>query len=255
MDDQRYRLAQACCDPNSPDADVDPSIAAIDIRYFTPWSRRQAELKAYFEQCAHDEEDFVKSLPLPPCCIEVVGSRADISQEALRDAALLEGIDSCVKVKVFGIVMSGWARLQSQSTRSPNLFEIPYSLHTSPEHLVAFVANLRPKSVCQLHWKASRSHILLAKLGMHLRQPYVNSLVEPVRGVPIQLLTNAWVERGGHAGSEQVGGNEFSSVGPAIKIDGSVDGAPSRKKSRGDPVGPLPILRFAELLDSHLSII
>ena len=279
VDDERYRLATACCDPNSPDADADPSAAAMDLRYFTPMSRFAATMRDYFARrrrraaaaqqlglggggatssrtCGGgsivnnssspsslaQEEAFIDGLPYPPCCIEVVSQSGMLSADALAEARRAEegrrydahygdddgpewcaycrqsataasGSSTCTTsfssssspmspaVAAYGVIMSGWARLKGRATKGVvEVFDIPFSLHTSPEHLIRFVAAVRPRSVTALHPKDSRSGVLMARLGRHLAAPFSNAPVVPVGPLPMRLLHEAKAARQGGDG-------------------------------------------------------
>ncbi|KAG5484108.1 hypothetical protein LSCM1_05963 [Leishmania martiniquensis] len=108
-----------------------------------------------------------------PPLIEVVSSRASISPAALQEASAAHG-----GTPYYGVVISGWARLQSQ-TRGPaasgQVWHVPTTLHSTPQEIVDFVALLRPLSATPLHYRPSRGEVVMQRLGPYLRTPFVNN--------------------------------------------------------------------------------
>jgi hypothetical protein len=142
---------------------------------------------------------------IPPGCIEVVSRRAEVSEAALSQA--------CKATRYYGLIMTGWAKSttrtyptlghqqQQQSSSSShqaasNIFEVPYSLHTSPENLIRFVRALRPRSVAAQHFKESRSAHISSVLGPYFYEPYVSLSALQVRGdIPIPVSWIKYINR------------------------------------------------------------
>jgi hypothetical protein len=114
--------------------------------------------------------------------IEVVSSRAAISPEALQQASQARN-----GTPYYGVVISGWARLQGQSsvaasasssacTGGGQVWHIPTTLHSTPQEMINFVALLRPLSITPLHYRPSRAAVVLQRLGPYLRAPFVNQV-------------------------------------------------------------------------------
>ena len=125
--------------------------------------------------------------------IEVVGTRADVDPAVLQQASEARG-----GTPHYGVLISGWARLQPQSGNNKNnsdydeggtlsslarsssplqggqQWHIPCTLHNTPQELIDFVALLRPLSVTPLHYRPSRAAVVLQRLGPYLRTPFVN---------------------------------------------------------------------------------
>ncbi|ORC84898.1 putative DNA cross-link repair 1A protein [Trypanosoma theileri] len=105
--------------------------------------------------------------------IEVVSSLKHITAEELQTAATLND-----NTPHYGVVMSGWARLRSRNTHDePCVWEIPTTLHSTPQEIMDFMAFLRPLSVTPLHYKPCRGMIVMERLGPYLRRPYVNQFL------------------------------------------------------------------------------
>ena len=86
--------------------------------------------------------------------VEIVGSSRHISPVELARLSAATGVPH------FGILATGWARLQQAKDRSTwnRIWHLPYSLHCAPEQLRYFVARLRPKSVLPTHPAALTHH-------------------------------------------------------------------------------------------------
>ncbi|CBZ24837.1 conserved hypothetical protein [Leishmania mexicana MHOM/GT/2001/U1103] len=107
-----------------------------------------------------------------PPLIEVVSSRASIEPATLQAASAARG-----GTPYYGVVISGWARLQSQThgpAASGQVWQVPTTLHSTPQEIVDFVALLRPLSVTPLHYRPSRGEVVMQRLGPYLRVPFVN---------------------------------------------------------------------------------
>lgn len=153
----------------------------LDLRYFVSFSTHRTQLRQSTEppqreddndtprgctEVAHRVRGTTRSEAEPPL-IEVVGSRAEISPTALQAASCEAG-----GTPFYGIIMSGWARLQSQE--SDTVWHIPTTLHCTPQEIIDFVRLLRPASATPLHPRPSRSDLFLQRLGPHLRIPFAN---------------------------------------------------------------------------------
>jgi hypothetical protein len=58
------------------------------------------------------------------------------------------------------------------------MWQLPHSLHSTPQQIAAFVEKLRPQSVQPLHGQPRGMGIVNGKLGHLLRVPYSNLLCE-----------------------------------------------------------------------------
>ncbi|GET87000.1 hypothetical protein, conserved [Leishmania tarentolae] len=117
-------------------------------------------------------EDSVKGAYEPPL-IEVVSSRASIEPSTLQAASR-----ACGGTPYYGVVISGWARLQPQThgpAASGQVWHVPTTLHSTPQEIVDFVALLRPLSATPLHYRPSRGDVVMQRLGPYLRVPFVNN--------------------------------------------------------------------------------
>ncbi|KPI89643.1 hypothetical protein ABL78_1224 [Leptomonas seymouri] len=144
-----------------------------DLRYFVSASQASA-LRSPPKAIAPGAKEAPRSsssqeLPL----IEVVSSRADISPAALQEASKARG-----GTPHYGVVISGWARLQPQTHDGPSasgqVWHIPTTLHSTPQEVINMVALLRPLSVTPLHHRPSRAAVMMQRLGPYLRSPFVN---------------------------------------------------------------------------------
>ncbi|AIN96562.1 hypothetical protein LPMP_131350 [Leishmania panamensis] len=107
-----------------------------------------------------------------PPLIEVVSSRASIEPATLQAASAARG-----GTPYYGVIISGWARLQSQthgSAASGQVWHVPTTLHSTPQEIINFVALLRPLSATPLHYRHSRGDVVMQRLGPYLRIPFVN---------------------------------------------------------------------------------
>ncbi|KPA76360.1 hypothetical protein ABB37_07707 [Leptomonas pyrrhocoris] len=120
---------------------------------------------------------FSSSSPREPPLIEVVSKRSEIDPAALQAASGARG-----GTPYYGVVISGWARLQLESHHSPatttttsgQVWHIPTTLHSTPQEIVDLVALLRPLSVTPLHYRPSRAAVVMQRLGPYLRTPFAN---------------------------------------------------------------------------------
>lgn len=107
--------------------------------------------------------------------VEVVSSRSAIAPAALQAAS-----ESRNGTPHYGVVISGWARLQREQAAGPlssyggQVWHIPTTLHSTPQEIIDFVALLRPLSVTPLHYRPSRGAVVMQRLGPFLRTPFVN---------------------------------------------------------------------------------
>lgn len=108
----------------------------------------------------------------PAPLIEVVSSRSSISTTALSAAAAANG------TPYYGVVMSGWAQLQTvaptENGAAAQLWQVPTTLHCTPQECIDFIALLRPRSITPLHYRPSRGAVVMQRLGPHLRIPFSN---------------------------------------------------------------------------------
>ncbi|KAG5510039.1 hypothetical protein GH5_07889 [Leishmania sp. Ghana 2012 LV757] len=163
-----------------------------NLNCFVSFSQAQHQQRVQLQLQLQEEQHRLKSLdddgsemsPQPsarhsvkptyePPLIEVVSSRASISPATLQEASAARG-----GTPYYGVVISGWARLQSQ-TRGPaasgQVWHVPTTLHSTPQEIVDFVALLRPLSATPLHYRPSRGEVVMQRLGPYLRTPFVNS--------------------------------------------------------------------------------
>ncbi|KAH9600104.1 hypothetical protein LSM04_002355 [Trypanosoma melophagium] len=105
--------------------------------------------------------------------IEVVASLKHIAAGELHAAATRNG-----NTPHYGVVMSGWARLRSRNTHDePCVWEIPTTLHSTPQEIIDFIALLQPMSVTPLHYKPCRGMVVMERLGPYLKRPYINQFL------------------------------------------------------------------------------
>ena len=182
---------------------------------FIPASQLASALSEWQHQQQRTTGTAAHSSSIPPGCIEVVGSRDAVSAGALFLASknsIVEGEardGGPMQTRYYGLIMTGWAKSttrkyptlgQHQSSPSSehhtasNIFEVPYSLHTSPENLVSFVRALRPRSVSGQHPKECRSAMMSSLLGPHLYEPSHPLSTLEVRGdIPIPISWSKYV--------------------------------------------------------------
>jgi hypothetical protein len=99
--------------------------------------------------------------------VEVVCTRTLVSEASLLAEEQRTGIPH------FGVVMSGWARLNGRA-KSARVWHLPYSLHSSGRDVEELVRLLSPRSVYPLSTKPGRSKIVVQRLGPLLREPMRN---------------------------------------------------------------------------------
>ncbi|EKG05451.1 hypothetical protein TCSYLVIO_003474 [Trypanosoma cruzi] len=150
VDDSRYERIRLLASFNETTAEVHEKFCLVADRFVT------------YANC--------KSFPR----IEVVSSLKEIAPEELRAAAERSG-----GTPHYGIVMSGWALLRRRGDGDDEalVWEIPTTLHSTPQQIIDFIALLRPMSVTPLHYKPCRGAMVLQRLGPFLRRPYVNQFL------------------------------------------------------------------------------
>ncbi|KAG5509635.1 hypothetical protein JKF63_06340 [Porcisia hertigi] len=164
-----------------------------NLNYFVSFAQAQHDLQAQLQQgkeqhqrlasLSHGSAALLPHPPQPtagcavkrlcePPLIEVVSSRASIAPTVLQRASAERG-----GTPYYGVVISGWARLQSQ-TRGPaasgQVWHVPTTLHSTPQEIVDFVSLIRPLSATPLHYRPSRGDVVMQRLGPYLRMPFVN---------------------------------------------------------------------------------
>lgn len=156
----------------------------LDLQHFMPDSQNQrllaeiAALEAQQQQqgssSAAARSDRLDALYEQMPLVAVVGTRGEISPAALDEASRRLGHRR--RTPVYGVVMSGWARLQSMRGQAAEVWQVPTTLHCTPQEIIDFVRMLRPRSVTPLHYRASRSPtVIMQRLGPHLHRPFVNA--------------------------------------------------------------------------------
>ncbi|RNF12539.1 putative DNA cross-link repair 1A protein [Trypanosoma rangeli] len=148
------------------------------IRLLASFNEKIAEVD---ERFCMDVERFVPFENCGACPrVEVVSSLKQISPEGLRAAAERNG-----GTPHYGIVMSGWALFRQRGGKGDetSVWEIPTTLHCTPQQIIDFVALLRPMSVTPLHYKPCRSVVVLQRLGPFLRRPYMNHFLSVSDGL------------------------------------------------------------------------
>lgn len=104
--------------------------------------------------------------------IEVVGTRSGIAPAALQEAS-----DARSGTPYYGVLVSGWARMQAShkdASSAAQVWQVPTTLHCTPQETIDFVALLRPLSVAPLHYRPSRGTVVMQRLGPYLRTPFLN---------------------------------------------------------------------------------
>ncbi|CUE94847.1 Hypothetical protein, putative [Bodo saltans] len=113
-------------------------------------------------------------------CIEVVRHRRHISRSALSDASLAaaSGDDVSMATPHFGMIMTGWAKMNKRELSGEDrLWQLPYTMHSTPTELGDLVAILKPASVVPIHYDRERGALVASRLGGLLRTPYVNAVI------------------------------------------------------------------------------
>ncbi|KAK7196673.1 hypothetical protein NESM_000606400 [Novymonas esmeraldas] len=146
----------------------------FDLSFFVSASQaqQQRQQQRQRQRQQHGTTESHRHRQWEPPLVEVVSSRASIAPEALQAAAAARG-----GTPHYGVVMSGWARLQSQThgpATSGLVWHIPTTLHCTPQEVISLVALLRPQSVTPLHYRPSRGVVIMQRLGPYLRTPFVN---------------------------------------------------------------------------------
>ncbi|CAG9571157.1 conserved hypothetical protein [Leishmania major strain Friedlin] len=137
------------------------------------WARWRYDRGAMSPQQPQPPADHSVKRSCGPPLIEVVRNRASIEPATLQAASAARG-----GTPYYGVVISGWARLQSQThgpAASGQVWQVPTTLHSTPQEIVDFVALLRPLSVTPLHYRPSRGEVVMQRLGPYLRVPFVNN--------------------------------------------------------------------------------
>lgn len=180
LDDRRYgRLEAACHAMTQPFCETAAHPATgcpprrwreaeaypLEMQSFVSLSNNRQLLAAQRE----DTGTTAEQLPYERPRIEVVGSRVAIGPASLEAARL--AANNCTAY--FGLIMSGWARLQA-SPASELLWQIPTTLHCTPQEIINFVALLRPASITPFHYRPSRGAMVMLRLGPHMRSPCIN---------------------------------------------------------------------------------
>ncbi|AYU77219.1 hypothetical protein, conserved [Leishmania donovani] len=155
-----------------------------DLNCFVSFSQAQQQQQQWWACLRNGRGAMLPQQPQPsadhsvkrscePPLIEVVSSRASIEPATMQAASAARG-----GTPYYGVVISGWARLQSQThgpAASGQVWQVPTTLHSTPQEIVDFVALLRPLSVTPLHYRPSRGEVVMQRLGPYLRVPFVNN--------------------------------------------------------------------------------
>jgi hypothetical protein len=172
VDDKRYGMLQ-CIAGATPDGA--PNI--LNMNLFAPVSRFGSKM-GWAASVVGENGEVVQQncdlqVLLPDRRIEVVNSRAQVTPQLLTELAHSTGVAH------IGIIMSGWAGVQSRKDKSAEatapIYKFPYSLHCTPTEICAFVEAVRPKSIASLHRSdGGRCSTLMAKCSKFLQKPGFN---------------------------------------------------------------------------------